>query len=73
MNTFYFVATPIGLFSEISFRAKEVMVASKIFLCEDSRVTKKLLNNLDIPITDKKFIICNEFSESGQIDKILNT
>lgn len=71
MNNFYIVATPIGNISEISIRAKEVIVSSKIFLCEDTRVTKKLLNNLDIPITDKKFIICNEFSESGQIDKIL--
>ncbi|MGL5640158.1 MAG: 16S rRNA (cytidine(1402)-2'-O)-methyltransferase [Mycoplasmoidaceae bacterium] len=71
MNNFYIIATPIGNINEISIRAKEVIYSSKTFLCEDTRVTKKLLNNLNIPIIDKKFIVCNEFSESSQIDKIL--
>ncbi|MGL5246016.1 MAG: 16S rRNA (cytidine(1402)-2'-O)-methyltransferase [Mycoplasmoidaceae bacterium] len=71
MNNFYIIATPIGNINEINNRAKEAISSSKIFLCEDTRVTKKLLNNLNIPIIDKKFIICNEFSESSQIDKIL--
>ncbi|MGL5591629.1 MAG: 16S rRNA (cytidine(1402)-2'-O)-methyltransferase [Mycoplasmoidaceae bacterium] len=71
MNNFYIIATPIGNINEINSRAKEVITSSRIFLCEDTRVTKKLLNNLSIPIKDKKFIICNEFSESSEIDNIL--
>ncbi|MGL4617157.1 MAG: 16S rRNA (cytidine(1402)-2'-O)-methyltransferase [Mycoplasmoidaceae bacterium] len=72
MNNFYIIATPIGNINEFNNRAREAIISSKFFLCEDTRVTKKLLNNLSISIKDKKFIICNEFSELYQTDKILN-
>lgn len=71
MNNFYIVATPIGNISEINDRAKNVLMTSKIFLCEDTRVTKKLFNNLNIPLLNKRFINCNEFAESNHVDKIL--
>ncbi len=44
----YIVATPIGNLSDMSFRAIETLKNADLILCEDTRVTKKLLNHYDI-------------------------
>lgn len=62
------IATPIGNINEISKRAIDAIESNEIFFCEDSRVTKKFLNLLNIDLNNKKFISLNSFNEN----KIVN-
>lgn len=49
----YLVATPIGNLGDISLRALEVLAGADVIACEDSRVTRKLLDRYGIatPLT----------------------
>jgi len=49
----HLVATPIGNLGDISLRALEVLAAAKVICCEDTRVTRKLLDHYAIvtPLT----------------------
>jgi len=58
--------TPIGNLKDISLRALEALKNAEIIFCEDTRVTKKLLNLLEIPL-NKEFISMHSHNE----DKIL--
>lgn len=44
----FVVATPIGNLGDISLRAKEVLSSVDLVLCEDTRVTAKLMASLEI-------------------------
>jgi 16S rRNA (cytidine1402-2'-O)-methyltransferase len=44
----YIVATPIGNLEDITFRAVRVLKEADLILCEDSRVTKKLLDRYEV-------------------------
>ncbi|MGL4647133.1 MAG: 16S rRNA (cytidine(1402)-2'-O)-methyltransferase [Mycoplasmoidaceae bacterium] len=63
MNSFYIIATPIGNIDEITFRAKKLLEEVNIFFCEDTRISKKLFNHLNISIKNKKFIKCDQYLE----------
>ena len=65
----YVVATPIGNLMDISFNAIEVLKRSDIILCEDTRVSKKLLNRYNIRY--KKLIANHKFNESKNLNKII--
>ncbi|MCR6583061.1 16S rRNA (cytidine(1402)-2'-O)-methyltransferase [Campylobacter insulaenigrae] len=43
----YFVPTPIGNLNDISFHSLEILQKCKLFLCEDTRVCKSLINLLN--------------------------
>lgn len=47
-NIFYVVATPIGNLDDITNRALRILSEVETILCEDTRVTRKLLNHYNI-------------------------
>ena len=65
----YVVATPIGNLMDISFNAIDVLKNSDIILCEDTRVSKKLLNRYNIKY--KKLISNHKFNEKKNLNKII--
>ena len=53
MTTLYVVGTPIGNLEDITLRALRILKEVDVILCEDTRVTKRLLERYEI--TDKSF------------------
>ena len=64
----YCVATPIGNMGDISFRAVKILQDSDLILCEDTRVTKKILQKFDI---NKKLISNHKFNENKNLEKVI--
>ena len=64
----YCVATPIGNMGDISFRAIKILQESDFILCEDTRVTKKILQKFEI---NKKLISNHKFNEKKNLEKVL--
>ena len=56
----YLVATPIGNLKDMSFRSLEVLKRSDYILCEDTRVSKNLLEKYQIK---SKLISNHKFNE----------
>ncbi len=69
MGNLFIVATPIGNLKDISIRALEVLKSVDYVLCEDTRVTGKLLAYFDI---DKQMVTLNDFNESSKIPKVID-
>ncbi len=68
----YIVSTPIGNLNDITIRALNVLKNSDYILCEDTRISKKLLEKFNIKsklISNHKF---NEKSNLNKINKLLN-
>ncbi|TSA28940.1 MAG: 16S rRNA (cytidine(1402)-2'-O)-methyltransferase [Ignavibacteriales bacterium] len=64
----YVVATPIGTLGDITFRAIETLKSVNFIICEDTRVTKILLDHYQI---SKPLLVVNAHNESKGIEKIL--
>lgn len=55
MSTFYVVATPIGNLHDMSERALNTLRSVDVVLCEDTRVTRKLLQHFDIQVSTRSY------------------
>ena len=68
------VPTPIGNIGDISLRAMEALSKADILLCEDTRVTKKLLNILDtrydLKRREQEFISLHSHNETAFVEKL---
>ena len=67
-NGLYIVSTPIGNLKDITFRAVEILKLSEFILCEDTRISKNLLNKYEIK---SKLISNHKFNEKKNISKII--
>ncbi len=67
-GTLYLTATPIGNLGDISPRAAETFRSVDFIACEDTRVTLKLLNHLDIK---KPLVSYYEHNRAASGEKIL--
>ncbi len=67
-KSLYLVSTPIGNLNDISFRAINILKKSDYILCEDTRVSKNLLNKYQIK---SKLISNYKFNEKKNLSKII--
>ena len=63
----YIVSTPIGNLRDITLRALNILKQSNVILCEDTRVSKKLLSHYEI---QAKLISNYKFNEKKNLNKI---
>ena len=64
----YCVATPIGNMGDISFRAIKILQESDLILCEDTRVSKKILQKFEI---NKRLISNHKFNENTNLERVI--
>ena len=64
----YLVATPIGNLEDITHRAINILSKSELILCEDTRVSKKLLDKYGI---QSNLISNHKFNEKKNLTKII--
>ena len=69
MPTLYIVATPIGNLKDITFRAIEILKQVDLIACEDTRVTKRLLDHYQITT---QTISYHQHSRVGRIDFLVS-
>jgi len=72
-----FVPTPIGNPQDITIRAMKLFEKAKLFLCEDTRHTKKLLRLLeerfDMQYPDAEFLSFNEHNGRERLEQVRDT
>tara|TARA_B100000780_G_scaffold216811_1_gene156152 strand:- start:340 stop:1203 length:864 start_codon:yes stop_codon:yes gene_type:complete len=64
----YIISTPIGNLSDITLRALETLKKSDYILCEDTRISKNLLDRYEIK---SKLISNHKFNEKKNLSKII--
>lgn len=69
ITALYVVATPIGNLEDITLRALRILKEVDFILCEDKRITSRLLNKYDIKT---KLIDFHKFNESKRIDQVIS-
>ena len=67
-NGLYLVSTPLGNLQDITLRAIEVLERSDYILCEDTRVSKNLLDKYQIK---SKLVSNHKFNEKKNLVKII--
>ena len=68
-NGLYLVSTPIGNLKDITLRAIETLKKSSYILCEDTRVSKNLLDRYEIK---SKLISNHKFNETKNLNKTID-
>ncbi len=69
MSTLYIVATPIGNLEDITLRALSVLKEVDLILCEDTRVTKRLLSRYKTKTPVQSY---HQHSKLSKVNYILN-
>lgn len=67
----YVVATPIGNLEDVTFRAVKVLKGVNLVLCEDTRVTRKLLDHFDIQVDTLSYHQQSSISKKQEILNLL--
>jgi len=65
----YLVSTPIGNLGDLTLRALEILKNSELILCEDTRVSIKLLNHFNIKT---QLIVFHKFNERKRTKDIMS-
>jgi len=65
----YIIATPIGNLDDITIRAINTLKSVDLILCEDTRVSIKLLKHLNI---NKPLLAYHNYNEDEVVDKLVN-
>ncbi len=68
MGTLFVVATPIGNLEDITMRALRILKEVDLIACEDTRITKKILEHYQIK---NQTISYHQHSSTGKIDFIV--
>jgi len=71
MTTLYIVGTPIGNLEDISLRALRILGEVDFVLCEDTRVTSRLLQHYKIDTPTMSYHQHSDFSKLNQIIALL--
>ena len=61
-NSVYLIPTPIGNFDDMTLRTIETLKMVDVLFCEDTRITKQMLNRLEI---NKKLVSSNDHNEES--------
>ncbi|MFH1820802.1 MAG: 16S rRNA (cytidine(1402)-2'-O)-methyltransferase [Candidatus Nealsonbacteria bacterium] len=69
MSTLYVVATPIGNLEDLSQRALRILSEVDLILCEDTRVTSKLLSHYQIKTSTLSY---HQHSELNKVNEIID-
>jgi 16S rRNA (cytidine1402-2'-O)-methyltransferase len=64
----YLVPTPIGNLSDMTVRAREVLASADIVACEDTRVSGRLMQHLDLK---KKLVSYHDFNERSRSAQLI--
>ena len=65
----YIVPTPIGNLGDITYRAIELLKKSDFILCEDTRISRKLMERFEVK---SKLLANHKFNEKRNLSKIMN-
>ena len=65
----YVISTPIGNLEDITLRAIYILKNSELILCEDTRISIKLLKKYNI---SKKLLAYHKFNERKNLEKIID-
>jgi 16S rRNA (cytidine1402-2'-O)-methyltransferase len=71
MSTLFIVSTPIGNLEDITLRALRVLKEVDLVLCEDTRVTKKLLDHYEITTPTLSYHAHSKLAKVDQIFTLL--
>ncbi len=73
MSTLYIVATPIGNLEDMTLRAIRVLKEVDLILCEDTRVTKRLLERYEIVKPTMSYHAQSKLSKVEKIFELLES
>ena len=65
----YIVPTPIGNLGDITYRAIEILKKSDFILCEDTRISRKLMEKFEVK---SKLLSNHKFNEKKNLSQVMN-